>query len=90
MFLLVLLLLQVPSQPPSAEPLYLKVAVFEYGGYMARSLQMARASYEPARQALQQQQMALLTGKVRPVKSYSMIGRWQANGCSCCCGFGCS
>jgi hypothetical protein len=73
-------LLQVPANPPSAEPLYLKVTVFEFGGFPAQSLRLSHASYAIAKQALEQQQMAVLTGKVRRITSWGNVGGWQAKG----------
>jgi hypothetical protein len=64
--------LQVPTNPPSAEPLYLKVAVFQFGGF--RSMHLAQAGHVEAKRAVEQQLMAVLTGKVRPSTKWSKIG----------------
>jgi hypothetical protein len=64
---LLLLLLQVPTDPPEAGPAYLKVGFFEFGGHSSRSLQMANEGRSKAKMAQEQQQVVQLTGKVRPV-----------------------
>jgi hypothetical protein len=73
-----LLLLQVPAQPAEAGPVYLKVSTFEFKGYPQTSLKFANEAYLEAKQAVEQQQLALLTGKVRPSTE-----RWSQFGVCC-------